>query len=128
MYKCDRCWNRIDQGELPACIEACPYEVQTIGPRSQILEAAHALARSMNGFIYGEHENGGTNTLYVSPVPFDILNNVISPAPGRPHLEAVPNPFLQEERLARAVFAAPFAGLAAGALHLLRSASEHDHD
>ena len=25
MYKCDRCYNRIAEGELPACIEACPF-------------------------------------------------------------------------------------------------------
>jgi Fe-S-cluster-containing dehydrogenase component len=32
MYKCDRCYNRIAEGELPACIEQCPEDVQTIGP------------------------------------------------------------------------------------------------
>jgi Fe-S-cluster-containing dehydrogenase component len=74
MYKCNRCYERIEQGEMPACIEACPFDVQTIGPRDEILAKAHALAEEMNGFIYGEHENGGTNTIYVSPVPFEKLN------------------------------------------------------
>ncbi len=32
MYKCDRCYERVAEGELPACIEACPEDVQTIGP------------------------------------------------------------------------------------------------
>lgn len=74
MYKCNRCYERIEHGEMPACIEACPFEVQTIGPRDEIIAKAHALAKEMNGYIYGEHENGGTNTIYVSPVPFEKLN------------------------------------------------------
>jgi len=75
MYKCDRCYARVADGELPACIEACPEDVQTIGPRDEILRKAHALAREINGYIYGEKENGGTNTIYVSPVPFEELKN-----------------------------------------------------
>ena len=59
MYKCDRCYDKLKKGELPACIEACPQGVQTIGPRTEILETAHGLAKEMNGYIYGEHENGG---------------------------------------------------------------------
>ena len=76
MYKCDRCYDKLQAGELPACIEACPENVQTIGPRREILEKAHGLAKEMNGYIYGEHENGGTHTIYVSPVPFDELDKV----------------------------------------------------
>lgn len=128
MYKCDRCWNRIAEGKSPACIEACPYNVQTIGPRQVIVEKAHQLAQSMNGFIYGEHENGGTNTFYVSPVPFDVLNAAIDIGPGRPHLQTVPDPFHEEERLTRAIIAAPLAGLAAGALHILRATKEDGHE
>ena len=29
------------------------------------------IAEEMNGYMYGETENGGTHTIYVSPVPFD---------------------------------------------------------
>ena len=77
MFKCNRCYERIDQGELPACIEVCPEGVQTIGPRDEILAKAHALAKEMNGYIYGEHENGGTNTIYVSPIPFELIDQTI---------------------------------------------------
>jgi formate dehydrogenase iron-sulfur subunit len=77
MYKCHRCYERLEQGELPACIEACPENVQTIGPRDEILAQAHARAKEINGYIYGEHENGGTNTIYVSPVPFEDLDRSI---------------------------------------------------
>lgn len=114
MYKCDRCYNRIDQGKLPACIEVCPENVQTIGPRSEILAKAHELAEKNNWFIYGEDENGGTNTIYVSPVPFDILNESIEKGPGKPALAPVADSMADEEKLAYAVGIAPFAGIIAG--------------
>lgn len=113
MYKCDRCYDRIEQGELPACIEVCPENVQTIGPRSRIIEQARELAAEMNGYIYGETENGGTNTIYVSPVPFDRLNSVMEAGNGRPHLDPAPNTMAGSDMLARAMILAPVAGVAA---------------
>jgi len=113
MYKCDRCYNRLEKGEIPACIEVCPEDVQTIGPKSEILEKAHALAREVNGYIYGEHENGGTNTVYVSPVPFELLNKSIEKGKGKPHLHKVGNMMEDGTNLAMAMMVAPLAGLAA---------------
>ena len=115
MYKCDRCYNRIQAGELPACIEVCPEEVQEIGPRNEILETARQLARSMDGFIYGDAENGGTNTIYVSPVPFDVLNQAIEKGPGSPHVKPVPDAMASANNVALALVIAPLAG-AAGAV------------
>jgi formate dehydrogenase iron-sulfur subunit len=111
MYKCDRCYQKIEKGETPACIEACPEDVQTIGPRSKMLEQAHALAKETNGYIYGETENGGTNTLYVSPVPFDQL--VLETGKGRPAMDAVEDMMADGSNLARAMLIAPIAGAAA---------------
>jgi len=116
MYKCDRCYNRIDQGELPACIESCPEDVQTIGPRSEILAKAHQLAKENDWFIYGADENGGTNTVYLSPVPFDLLNEAVDKGPGKPGLSPVADSMADEEKLAYAVGIAPFAGIAAGVI------------
>ncbi len=113
MYKCDRCYNRIADGELPACIEACPEGVQTIGPREEIINKAHALAAEINGYIYGENENGGTNTIYVSPVPFEELNKAIEKGKGKPHLKPVKDTMAQANNLAAAMFVAPIAGIAA---------------
>ncbi|MDA8133114.1 MAG: 4Fe-4S dicluster domain-containing protein [Desulfobacteraceae bacterium] len=113
MYKCDRCYNRLEKGETPACIEACPENVQTIGPRREILEQAHTLAKEINGYIYGEHENGGTHTIYVSPVPFDQLNAAIEKGKGKPHLDRVENMMADGTNLSRAMLIAPLAGLAA---------------
>lgn len=113
MYKCDRCYNRIAEGELPACVEVCPEDVQTIGPRDEIIRQAHELAQQMNGYIYGEEENGGTNTLYVSPVPFDQLNQAIEKGKGKPHLDPVKDAMATGNNLARAMLLAPVAGAAA---------------
>ena len=113
MYKCDRCYQRVAEGELPACIEACPEDVQTIGPRDEIIKKAHALAKEMNGYIYGEKENGGTNTIYVSPVPFEKLNQSIDKGKGKPHLKPVKDTMGQANNLAAAMFVAPIAGIAA---------------
>ncbi len=113
MYKCDRCYNRIAEGELPACIEQCPEDVQTIGPRSEILQEAHRIAREEGVYIYGEKENGGTNTIYLSPVPFDTLNQAIAKGPGTPHFDPVEDQMAHADNLAKAMLMAPFAGLAA---------------
>ncbi len=118
MYKCDRCRDRLAGGGQPACIEACPYGVQEIGPRAEIVAKAHALARKMNGFVYGETENGGTNSLYVSPVPFDTLDAAVTTGPGKPHLTGVRDMMADENRLAYAALLAPVAGVIAGALRI----------
>jgi Fe-S-cluster-containing dehydrogenase component len=113
MYKCDRCYDRIAIGEIPACIEVCPENVQTIGPRDEIIKQAHQLAKETNGYIYGEKENGGTNTIYVSPVPFDQLNQAIQKGKGKPHLDRVKNMMALGNNLTRAMIIAPIAGIAA---------------
>ena len=113
MYKCDRCYDRIEKGKLPACIEVCPENVQKIGPRDEILKEAHAIAKGVNGYIYGEKENGGTNTIYVSPVPFDELNKAIEKGPGKPHLKQVKDSMAHADNLAKAMVIAPLAGIAA---------------
>jgi Fe-S-cluster-containing dehydrogenase component len=124
MYKCDRCHDRLAQGELPACIEACPMEVQSIGPRDEMLGRALELAASMNGYVYGAEENGGTNTFYVSPVPFELLDAAVEKGPGKPHLAPVAHALATEEVLAKAVFLAPVAGLVAGVRKALKSLRE----
>ncbi|MBF0111360.1 MAG: 4Fe-4S dicluster domain-containing protein [Desulfamplus sp.] len=113
MYKCDRCYNKIAEGEIPACIEACPENVQTIGPRDEILKQAYELAASMNGYIYGDKENGGTNTFYLSPVPFEKINEVIEKGKGKPHFEAVADTMKTGNNLALSMVVAPVAGVAA---------------
>ena len=113
MYKCDRCYDRVTQGEVPACIDACPEDVQTIGPRYEIIKKAHEIAEEINGYVYGETENGGTNTIYVSPVAFEELNKAIEKGKGKPHLAAAADAMAQGNNLAAAMLIAPLAGAAA---------------
>lgn len=119
MYKCDRCYNLLADGESPACIDACPEEVQTIGPRDQIVRQAHMLAKEIDGYIYGETENGGTNTIYVSPIPFEVLNAAMDKGPGRPPLSPVADTMAQANNLSKALLLAPLAGAAAALLRFL---------
>lgn len=116
MYKCDRCYDKVAQGELPACVEVCPQSVQTIGPRSKMIEMAKQMANEMDGYLYGLEENGGTNTIYVSPVPFDKLNAAVEKGPGKPHLGKVEDGMRPETSLSKGLVVAPFAGLVAGAM------------
>jgi Fe-S-cluster-containing dehydrogenase component len=103
----------VAQGELPACIDACPEDVQTIGPRDEIIEKAHEIAEEISGYVYGETENGGTNTIYVSPIPFEELNKAIEKGKGKPHLAAAADAMAQGNNLAAAMLIAPLAGAAA---------------
>jgi formate dehydrogenase iron-sulfur subunit len=122
MYKCDRCYDRLAQGELPACIEACPEGVQTIGPRRQILAEARKIAEQIGGYLYGADENGGTNTIYVSPVPFGQINQASQYGPGQPHMAPVADQMKQGNRLAAAMVVAPLAGVGAAVARMLRGA------
>ncbi len=127
-YKCDRCYDNIEQGKLPACIEVCPENVQKIGPRDEIVKEAMAIAKAIKGYIYGLEENGGTNTIYVSPVPFEELNKKIEKGDGRPHFDRVPNSMAHADNLAKAMLIAPFAGLAAAGLRLISAKKKEQED
>lgn len=75
--KCIGCISRVRDGELPACIAACPAEAIAFGPRDALLDEARQRIRDNPGeyveHIYGEHEVGGTNVLYLAAVPFSQL-------------------------------------------------------
>lgn len=126
MFKCDRCFDRVAQGELPACIEICPEQVQKIGPRDAIVAEAHEIAREINGYIYGETENGGTNTIYVSPVPFEEINRAITKGPGKPHFDPVEDSMAHADNLAKAMVIAPVAGIAAAVARFVKGSGGSD--
>jgi len=114
MFKCDLCRDLLLEGKEPVCIPACPRKAMSIGPREEILAEAERRAAAMNGFIYGKEENGGTSTLYVSPVPFDALNAAIEKGPGRPHLAEAPRRMEKTDPMGKAVMASPLLGVVAG--------------
>lgn len=116
MYKCDLCHGRLVQGKTPACIEACPKKAMLIGPRNEIDSLARERARAMNGFIYGREENGGTSTLYVSPVSFEAINKTMEKKPGRPGMQpGVPRQMARTDTAGKLVLTSPVLGAAVAA-------------
>ncbi len=73
--KCRFCFDRLKDGEQPACTEACPEEAILFGNRRELLEDAHGrIHENPDDYvhhIYGEEEVGGTSWLYLSAVPFE---------------------------------------------------------
>ncbi|NLN59160.1 MAG: 4Fe-4S dicluster domain-containing protein [Deltaproteobacteria bacterium] len=121
MYKCDLCHDRLTRGEQPACIEACPRQAMLIGPREEILAEAEGRARNMRGYLYGKDENGGTSTIYVSPVSFDLINASMAREPGRPGMKpGVKREMAESDGLGKAVLAAPALGAVVGAAGAFR--------
>ncbi|WP_419785264.1 sulfate respiration complex iron-sulfur protein HmcB [Pseudodesulfovibrio sp.] len=72
--KCTMCAPRLAEGKLPGCVERCPKEALTFGPREEIIKIARARLDAHPDryvqHIYGEHEMGGTSWMYISNVPF----------------------------------------------------------
>lgn len=89
LRKCDFCNGRTKEGHLPACIEICPVEALTYGPRSEVIKIARekirrAPDRYLN-HILGEKEVDGTSWVYLSSRKFTELgfpNLPTRPAPG----------------------------------------------
>jgi formate dehydrogenase iron-sulfur subunit len=112
--KCDMCYSRSTQqipaernGEPmvaaqhqsyavqmaePVCAKQCPSGALKHGDRSGLLTEAKRRIRENPGkyvdHIYGEHEAGGTNTFYLSAVPFEAL--------GFPKVQTMPFPHYSE--------------------------------
>ena len=76
--KCSFCHERVvREGRAPACVEICPPQCLTFGPREELVRVAHRLIdaepdRYLN-HVYGESEAGGGSWLYLASVPFDDL-------------------------------------------------------
>jgi Fe-S-cluster-containing dehydrogenase component len=75
--KCTFCPSRQKEGKKPACASVCPTGALTFGKRRTLIELAKGrIYRSPEKYIhhvYGEHEAGGTDWLYISDVPFEKL-------------------------------------------------------
>jgi Fe-S-cluster-containing dehydrogenase component len=83
IMKCDFCFERTKQGKLPACVEICPVETLTYGPRSELIRIAREkIKRNPDRYInhiYGETEAGGTSWMYLANQDFAKL---AFPKPG----------------------------------------------
>ncbi len=131
MYKCDLCYGRIKAGRKPACVEACPRNAISIGLKEEMRDMAHRRAGDIGGFIYGEKENGGTSTFYVSPVPFDIIHTALlkqkaaqpnPQAPGFPGMPVGVGNFMDSASgIALGLAVAPVAGAVAAGVAAYRT-------
>jgi formate dehydrogenase iron-sulfur subunit len=77
IQKCNMCWDRLQEGKKPACVEACPTDTLMFGQKRELMEIARVrVYRHPQDYvhkIYGENEVGGTGWLYLSAVPFDQI-------------------------------------------------------
>jgi len=100
IQKCNLCWDRLEKGKKPACVEACPVEALKFGTRRELIEMARAqIAKNPDTYmqqIYGEDDAGGTGFLYLASVPFEQLGfrtdlgTVPYPEYSKDYLYAVP--------------------------------------
>jgi Fe-S-cluster-containing dehydrogenase component len=76
--KCELCSHRLAKGLKPGCTSVCPTSAVIFGTRSALLlEAKRRIKNNPGRYyqdrVYGETENGGTQALYLSRVPFEKL-------------------------------------------------------
>jgi formate dehydrogenase iron-sulfur subunit len=78
IQKCTLCWERLNEGQEPACVANCPMKALTFGKRNDLLrEARQRIYEDPDRYIdhiYGEHEVGGTTWMYLAGVPFEQLH------------------------------------------------------
>jgi Fe-S-cluster-containing dehydrogenase component len=116
--KCELCRHRLAQGLKPGCSSACPTGAVIYGARTVLLNEAKSRIQQNPGRyyqnrVYGETDNGGTQALYLSHVPFEDL--------GLPELgpESVPAKTLRWQKRFYQYFALP-AVLYAGLVQVIR--------
>ena len=76
--KCILCYERVKDGQKPACVEACPTQATIFGDREHLLEEAKRRIAADPGkyqpCVYGETEFGGTCVMYLSDVDLSFLS------------------------------------------------------
>lgn len=127
IVKCTMCYEtRLKHGRPTACAEACPAGALTFGKRADlILVARERIAADPGKYvdhIYGEHEAGGTNWIYLSGVPFDQLDFPTN-LPNRPMIEGTKG-FLSSVPLVFTIWPALFGMMYAAVQHRDRLAKE----
>lgn len=77
IMKCTMCYDRLQAGQKPACVGACPTDTLMFGQKRELMEIArHRVYNHPDKYvhkIYGENEAGGTGWLYLSAVPFEQI-------------------------------------------------------
>jgi formate dehydrogenase iron-sulfur subunit len=77
VQKCNMCYDRVLEGKIPACAEACPNEATVFGDRDELLKDAWSRIEEDPDYyhphVYGEEEVGGTSVLFLAPCPMEEL-------------------------------------------------------
>jgi ferredoxin len=78
IVKCEFCYDRLQNHEQPACTAVCPTGAVIFGKRTDLLaQAKDRISASPDKYfenrVYGEHEAGGTQVLYLSNVSFQKI-------------------------------------------------------
>ena len=77
IQKCRMCFERLQEGEEPACVAECPEGALVFGKKRDLLdEAKSRIYNNPDDYvheIYGEDVVGGTGYLYLAAVPFEKL-------------------------------------------------------
>lgn len=134
MYKCDMCHDLIVQGQEPACVSACPSQAIAFGEKQSLKSEAGKWARDNNGYIYGDLQNGGTSTFYISSVPFELINEAIENQdldgkPGKIHMKTeIENTMNEPTGMVKGMLIAPLAGLMASGLTAYKIMKGADDD
>ncbi len=100
--KCILCYDRIRNGQRPACTSACAYNATVFGTREEMLAEARRRFEAEPGRyapagsprIWGEHEVGGTSVLMISDMSLDFLG-------WQPNLGTEPIPALTWNALSK---------------------------
>ncbi len=77
--KCDGCFEFIQQGKIPACVEVCPADALRFGERNEMVAEAQRRASSKGLTIYGLDELGGLGVIYLFPAGFDPVKEGVFP-------------------------------------------------
>lgn len=77
VMRCTMCYDRIKEGLVPGCADACPMGAITFGKREELLEVARERIRKFPdryiNHVFGEHEFGGTSWLVLAGEEFGKL-------------------------------------------------------
>ncbi|MFC2150130.1 4Fe-4S dicluster domain-containing protein [Calditrichota bacterium] len=102
--KCILCADKIKEGKLPSCVEACPTGATIFGEREELLAEAHRrIEKYPNRYkplVYGEKEVGGNAVLYISDTDLSFLTygsalpEEAMPTRTAPAMHAVPIVFV----------------------------------
>ncbi len=87
LKKCDLCYERRGEGELPLCVDNCRMGALAYGPREAVLEEARRRVAERperyNPHIYGETENGGTAWVYLTKAGTEFAELGLPSLPDR---------------------------------------------